>query len=123
MIANPLNQHHDDAAARRAACQLRDSTDPEVRGHYKDACEHLKKVEYVPTMEAMREKSAKKHLFRHATNKFERVIYIYCDKCKSDVTIKKDPLPIFDKESGKYLVRQQSCFDCKVDSSKVPLNR
>ncbi|KAK4545857.1 hypothetical protein LTR36_002421 [Oleoguttula mirabilis] len=112
MVANPLNQHHDDEAARRASCQLRYSTDPEIREHYKDACDYLRLVEYKPSMEAMREKSKKKDLFRQASNEFERVVHIRCNTCKSDATIKKDPLPIFDNVTGKYLVRQQSCFNC-----------
>ncbi|KAK3686374.1 hypothetical protein LTR37_019884 [Vermiconidia calcicola] len=118
MVANPLNQHHDDEAARRASCQLRDSTDPEIREHYKDACDYLKTVEYRPSMAAMRDKSKKKDLFRGATNEFERVVHIRCNTCKADVAIKQDPLPLFDKESGKYLIRQQSCFNCKVPGAK-----
>ncbi|KAK5116860.1 hypothetical protein LTR85_009120 [Meristemomyces frigidus] len=118
MVANPLNQHHDDEAARRASCQLRDSTDPEVREHYKDACDYLRLVEYKPSMEAMRQKSKKKNLFRPASNEFERVVHIRCDTCKSDATIKLDPLPIFDNVTGSYLVRQQSCFNCPVAGSK-----
>ncbi|KAK3640087.1 hypothetical protein LTR56_012063 [Elasticomyces elasticus] len=118
MVANPLNQHHDDEAARRASCQLRDSTDPEIRAHYKDACDYLRLVEYRPTMEAMRQKSKKKDLFRPATNEFERVVHIRCNTCKADVSIKQDPLPIFDKDTGNYLIRQQSCFNCPVAGAK-----
>ncbi|KAK3675963.1 hypothetical protein LTR78_004155 [Recurvomyces mirabilis] len=118
MVANPLNQHHDDDAARRASCQLRDSSDPEVRGHYKDACEYLRKVEYVPTMEAMRAVSKKKEFFRPASNEFERIVHVRCNTCKADVSIKKDPLPVYDRETNAYLVRQQSCHNCPLPGSE-----
>ncbi|PPJ51424.1 hypothetical protein CBER1_09347 [Cercospora berteroae] len=120
MVANPLNQHHDDQAAMKASCQLRLSTDPEIREHYKDACEYLKAVHYVPTMQAMREITTKKGLFRDLTNEFEAVVYIWCNICKDEVTIKRDPLPIYCIESGSYLVRQQSCMGpkCTVPGSK-----
>lgn len=118
MAANPLNQHHDDETARRASCQLRDSTDAEIREHYKVACDYLGAVEYIPTMEAMREKCKKKDLFRSPVNEFKNVVHIRCNTCKTDVTIKSNPLPLFANKNGNYLVRQQICFNCKVPGAK-----
>ncbi|GAB1727482.1 hypothetical protein NU195Hw_g495t1 [Hortaea werneckii] len=86
MVANPLNTRHDPALSRLATCQLQESSDPEVRSHYKHACEYLKQVAYVPAINALRAKSKKKDLQRPPENQFEAVVWIQCGRCK---TIKK----------------------------------
>lgn len=120
MVANPLNQHHDDQAAMKASCQLQLSTDPEVRSHYKAACEYLKSVEYVPSMQARRKVSINKGLFRDPVNEWEAVVYIRCYRCKDEETTKRDPLPIYCIKTDRYLIRQQSCMGpkCVVPGSK-----
>ncbi|KAI6874486.1 hypothetical protein KC323_g652 [Hortaea werneckii] len=115
MVANPLNTRHDPALSRLATCQLQESSDPEVRSHYKHACEYLKQVAYVPTINALRAKSKKKDLQRPPENQFEAVVWIQCGRCK---TIKQDPAPIFEIVSGAYLVRQQRCMTCTIPGAQ-----
>ncbi|KAI6823060.1 hypothetical protein KC340_g11976 [Hortaea werneckii] len=115
MVANPLNTRHDPALSRLATCQLQESSDPEVRSHYKHACEYLKQVAYVPTINALRAKSKKKDLQRPPENQFEAVVWMQCGRCK---TIKQDPAPIFEIVSGAYLVRQQRCMTCTIPGAQ-----
>lgn len=43
---------------------------------------------------------------------------IRCSSCKKDSTVKQDPAPIFEISSDRYIVRQQSCYHCKVPNAK-----
>lgn len=75
MVANPLSQNHyqrgmsdedkkneKSKATIRAISQLSESTDPEIVEHYKDACDYLRSVQYIPAIDAMRSRSKKQDL-------------------------------------------------------------